>query len=139
MISYYRRFISGFSDITHPLHRLLQKDVKFEGNQSCQNSFESWKEQLISSPILGFPDTDKDYVLYTDASDVGIGAVLTQKDENGTERVISFASKAFSDSEKNWTTQKRKHLRSSGLYNISTHTSMVNISQYSRITELFSG
>ena len=108
MISYYRHFISGFSDIAHPLHRLLQKDAKFEWNQSCQNSFESLKEQLISSPILGFPDTDKDYVLYTDASDVGIGAVLTQEDENGTERVISFASKAFSGSEKNWTTTEKE-------------------------------
>ena len=108
MISYYRRFISGFSDIAHPLHRLLQKDVKFDWNQSCQNSFESLKEQLISSPILGFPDTDKDYLLYTDASDVGIGAVLTQNDEDGTERVISFASKAFSGSEKNWTTTEKE-------------------------------
>ena len=108
MISYYRRFISGFSDIANPLHRLLQKDVKFDWNKNCQDAFESLKEQLISSPILGFPNTDKDYVLYTDASDVGIGAVLTQGDDNGTEKVISFASKAFSSSEKNWTTTEKE-------------------------------
>ena len=86
----------------------MQKDIKFDWSESCQDSFESLKEQLISLPILGFPDTDKDYVLYTDASDVGIGAVLTQKDENGTENVISFASKAFSGSEKNWTTTEKE-------------------------------
>eukprot|EP00794_Sanderia_malayensis_P014624 gene14624-16139_t len=108
MISYYRRFILRFSDVASPLHRLLQKDVKFEWNNNCQESFEDLKEQLISSPILGFPDTNKDYVLYTDASDVGIGAVLTQKDKDGAEKVISFASKAFSSAEKNWTTTEKE-------------------------------
>eukprot|EP00794_Sanderia_malayensis_P010577 gene10577-11699_t len=108
MISYYRRFILRFSDVASPLHRLLQKDVKFEWNNNCQDSFEDLKDQLISSPILGFPDTNKDYVLYTDASDVGIGAVLTQKDKDGADKVISFASKAFSSAEKNWTTTEKE-------------------------------
>ena len=46
---------------------------------------------------------NEDYVLHTDASDVGIGAVLYQKADDGDEKVISFASKAFSGAEKNWT------------------------------------
>ena len=108
MASYYRRFISGFSDIAHPLNHLLQKNVKFYWDQKCRNAFESIKEQLISSPILGFPDTDRDYSVYTDASDVGIGAVLAQVDDNGEERVISFASKAFSGAEKNWTATEKE-------------------------------
>eukprot|EP00794_Sanderia_malayensis_P011701 gene11701-12919_t len=108
LISYYRRFILRFSDVASPLHRLLQKDVKFEWNNNFQDSFEDLKKQLISSPILGFPDTNKDYVLYTDASDVGIGAVLTQKDKDGAEKLISFASKAFSSAEKNWTTTEKE-------------------------------
>ena len=108
MASYYRRFISGFSDIAHPLNHLLQKNVTFCWDRKCQTAFESIKEQLISSPILGFPDRDRDYSVYTDASDVGVGAVLTQTDDSGTERVISFASKAFSGAEKNWTTTEKE-------------------------------
>ncbi|CAB3986622.1 Transposon Ty3-G Gag-Pol poly [Paramuricea clavata] len=108
MASYYRRFISGFSDIAGPLHRLTQKGVRFDWDKNCQRAFEQLKEQLISAPVLAFPDLNGDYILYTDASDVGIGAVLTQKDENEEEKVVSFASKAFSGAEKNWTTTEKE-------------------------------
>ena len=71
-------------------------------------SFEKLKEQLASAPVLAFPMLNEDYVLYTDASDVGIGAVLCQKADDGDEKVISFASKAFSGAEKNWTTTEKE-------------------------------
>ena len=108
MTSYYRRFISGFSDIACPLNRLTQKGVPFAWDKNCQHAFEQLKEQLISAPVLAFPDLNGDYILYTDASDVGVGAVLTQKDENDEEKVVSFASKAFSGAEKNWTTTEKE-------------------------------
>ena len=92
MTSYYRCFISGFSDIAGPLHRLTHKGARFDWDKNCQNAFEQLKEQLLSAPVLAFPDLNGDYILYTDASDVGIVAVLTQKDESGEERVVSFAS-----------------------------------------------
>ena len=57
------------------------------------------------SPILAFPVPDSDYILYTDASDVEVGVVLAQE---GEERVISYASKAFSGAEKNWTTTEKE-------------------------------
>ncbi len=108
MTSYYRRFISGVSDIACPLNRLTQKGVPFAWDKNCQHAFEQLKEQLISAPVLAFPDLNGDYILYTDASDVGMGAVLTQKDENDEEKVVSFASKAFSGAEKNWTTTEKE-------------------------------
>ena len=108
MASYYRRFISGFSDIACPLNRLTQKDMKFEWTKECDTAFLTLKEQLVSSPILAFPMPDSDYILYTDASDVGVGVVLAQEDGEGEERVISYASKAFSGSEKNWTTTEKE-------------------------------
>ncbi|CAB4038014.1 Retrovirus-related Pol poly from transposon [Paramuricea clavata] len=108
MASYYRRFISGFSDIAGPLHRLTQKGVRFDWDKNRQQAFEQLKEQLISAPFFAFPDLNGDYILYTDASDVGIGAVLTQKDENEEEKVVSFTSKAFSGAEKNWTTTEKE-------------------------------
>ena len=57
---------------------------------------------------MAFPDFNGDYILYCDASDVGVGAVLIQKDENEEEKVVSFASKAFSRAEKNWTTTEKE-------------------------------
>ena len=108
MTSYYRRFISGFSDIASPLHRLTNKGVRFDWDKNCQRAFGQLKEQLLSAPVLAFPDFNGDYILYCDASDVGVGAVLTQKDENEEEKVVSFASKAFSGPEKNWTTTEKE-------------------------------
>ncbi len=108
MASYYRRFISGFSDIATPLNRLTQKDVPFVWDKNCETAFQTLKEQLVSSPVLAFPETDGDYILYTDASNIGVGAVLAQEDGEGRERVISYASKALSGSEKNWTTTEKE-------------------------------
>ena len=99
MTSYYRCFISGFSDIAGPLHRLTHKGTRFDWDKNCQNAFEQLKEQLLSAPVLAFPDLNGDYILYTDASDVGIGAVLTRKDES---------DKAFAGAEKNWKTTERE-------------------------------
>ena len=68
MASYYRGFVSGFSDIATPLNRLAQKDVPFEWDKNCETAFQTLKEQLVSSPVLAFPETDGDHILYTDAS-----------------------------------------------------------------------
>ena len=108
MTSYYRRFISGSSDIANRLNRLTQKDVPFCWTERCNIAFEKLKEKLASAPVLAFPMLNEDYILYTDASDVGIGAVLCQKADDGDEKVISFVSKAFSGAEKNWTTTEEE-------------------------------
>ena len=67
------RFISGFSDIASPLNRLTQKDMPFVCDENCEtDAFQTIKEQLMSSPVLAFPEPDGDYILYTDASGVGV-------------------------------------------------------------------
>ena len=108
LASYYRRFVSGFSEIAAPLHRLLQKGSKFRWTNECDAAFQQLIAQLESSPILGFPCLDREYILCTDASDAGVGAILSQKDNNGEEFVISFASKAFTGAEKRWTTMEKE-------------------------------
>ena len=75
LASYYRRFISGFNKIVTPLHKLMQKDAKFVWNFHCEDAFQTLKEQLTTSPVLAFPNREGQFVLYTDASNVGIGAV----------------------------------------------------------------
>ena len=104
MTSYYRRFISGFSDIASPLHRLTNKGVRFDWDKNCQRAFEQLKEQLLSAPVLAFPDLNGDCILYCDASDVGVGAVLTQKDENEEKKWFPSRLRHFLD-------QKRKHCK----------------------------
>ena len=81
---------------------------RFVGPNAVTLLLKKLKEQLASAPVLAFPMLNEDYVLYTDASDVEIGAVLCQKADDGDEKVISFASKAFSGAEKNCTTTEKE-------------------------------
>ena len=108
LASYYRRFVSGFSEIVAPLHKLMQKGTNFIWHSTCEEAFKKIKQQLVTSPVLAFPNEEGQFVLYTDASNVGIGAILAQRGPSGDERVISFASKGFSSAEKNWTTTEKE-------------------------------
>ncbi|KAG8485189.1 hypothetical protein CXB51_021329 [Gossypium anomalum] len=73
---YYRRFVKGFSMIATPLTKLLQKDVKFEWSEKCQNSFDQLKALLTEAPVLVQPESGKEFVIYSDASLIGLGCVL---------------------------------------------------------------
>ena len=92
LCNYYRRFIPEFSALACPLTRLTSKDVPFLCDEDTQASFESLKRALCSAPILSFPEEGGEYILDTDPSDVGIGAVLQQV-QDGEERVLAYASK----------------------------------------------
>ena len=108
LASYYRKFIKGFAELAAPLNKLLKKGPKFDWNASCENSFKTLIYQLQHPPILIFPDTTKPYRLLTDASDFGLGAVLARIDENGDERVISYASRSLTTAEKNYNTTEKE-------------------------------
>ena len=94
LFSYYRKFVKGFSQIAKPITTLLKKDVPYIWTNDQQNSFDKLKEKLITSPILQYPDFTKEFILYTDASGVGLGAVLSQLDEDKNEHIIAYAVKA---------------------------------------------
>lgn len=64
LVDYYRRFVKGFSMIATPMKRLLQKDVKFEWTEKCQQSFEKLKTLLIEAPVLVLPEPEKKFVVY---------------------------------------------------------------------------
>ena len=72
--SYYRKFIKDFGTIARPLHRLTEKSMIFKWNNECDESFKILKECLTTSPILTYPCLEKEYILDTDASAVGVGA-----------------------------------------------------------------
>src|ERR1041385_2847312 len=66
-------FVENFSKIARPLTNLLHKGVKFELTEKCQESFQALKDKLTSPPVLAPPDTQKDFVVYCDASRQGLG------------------------------------------------------------------
>ncbi|KAG1167628.1 hypothetical protein G6F70_009441 [Rhizopus microsporus] len=86
--SYYRRFIKDFAAIARPLHDQTKTKKKIPWTQATTNSFETLKKKLTTAPVLARPDFNKEFILVTDASKLGLGCVLTQLDEEGKEHPI---------------------------------------------------
>ena len=108
--SYYRKFIKDFSKIARPLHRLTEKNVIFKWNAECETAFIILKEALITSPILTYPCIDKEFILDTDASGTGVGAVLSQINDEGKECVIAYFSRTLSKTERQYCVTRRELL-----------------------------
>ena len=96
MCSYYRRYIPNFSKIAEPLIELTKKYARFKWTPNCQSAFDYLKDSLTVVPLLAYPDINKPYVLYTDASNNCIGACLTQKTDEDEEKPIYYLSHKLS-------------------------------------------
>nr|GEV72865.1 hypothetical protein [Tanacetum cinerariifolium] len=92
-------FIEGFLKIAKPMTKLTQKKVMFEWGDKQEAVFQLLKQKLYSAPILALPEGSKDFIVYCDASNKGLGAMFMQK-----EKVISYASRQLKIHEKNYTT-----------------------------------
>jgi transposase InsO family protein len=109
MVSYYRRFIPGCSKIASPLYKLLKKGAKFEWSREQEHAFERLKAKLTDQPILQYPDFDKEFILTTDASNTGLGAVLSQGLQ-GRDLPIAYASRSLNKAEINYSTSEKELL-----------------------------
>ena len=109
LVGYYRRFIKRFSDKAAPLNALLCKDQAWKWTQECQEAFETLKEEIASRPISAYPDFSKPFWLYTEASNLGLGAILAQK-QKGKENIICCASQTLNNAEANYSTTKKECL-----------------------------
>ena len=103
LCQYYRKFIRNFSSIAKPLYNLLQKDQPFVVGEEQRRAFQALKDCLCSAPVLAYPKFDKKnpFILYTDASKIGVGAILQQKVDN-VERPIAYASRVLTGAEKRY-------------------------------------
>ena len=102
LTSYYRRFIERFAKMAAPLHNLTKKEVEFRWTTDCQKAFDELKMRLITAPVLAYPNFDIDFVLETDASYQGLGAVSSQRLADQKLHPVAFGSRALSPPEKNY-------------------------------------
>ena len=105
-VSYYRKFIPNFAQIAAPLHSLTEKAKSWQWSQQCSDAFDQLKGKLLSPPILSFPQFDKVFVVDTDASQQGLGAVLSQEGD----RVIAYASRVLTKAERQYCATRREML-----------------------------
>ena len=94
LANYYRRFVRGYATIAKPLHKLTEKTAEFRWTKECEEAFEDLHHRLTSTPILAHLDYSKPFILDTNASNTGIGAVLSQ--EGVMERSMSLPLPAVS-------------------------------------------
>ncbi|KAM7296981.1 retrovirus-related Pol polyprotein from transposon 17.6, partial [Ixodes scapularis] len=109
LCAYYRRFVRDFARISAPLTNLTKDAEKFEWAEEQQQAFDELKRRLQTPPVLGHFDQDAETEIHTDASNAGLGAVLVQVQE-GTERVIAYASRTLSKAERNYSTTEKECL-----------------------------
>lgn len=109
LLGYYRKFIKDFANLTKPMTECLRKDKKITMNPEYVNCFEKCKTLLCENPILQYPDFSKPFVLTTDASNVALGAVLSQG-AIGLDRPICYASRTLTKTEQNYSTIEKELL-----------------------------
>ena len=107
LVNFYRSYIPNCAEIAHPLNNLTRKSVKFKWDEKCEDAFNELKRSLITPPLLVFPTRNGKFILQTDASGYGIGAILSQE-QDGKEVVISYGSKTLTKTQQNYCTTMRE-------------------------------
>ena len=123
LLSYYRRYVEGFAKIARPINQLLKAEQDTKTNKrgqvassqqihwtdECQTATETIIDAITREPVMGYPDFDQPFILHTDASGKGLGAILYQK-QGGRVKVIAYASRSLLDAEKRYHSSKLEFL-----------------------------
>lgn len=110
LANYLNKFIPNLATIAEPLRDLTKKETKFEWNAAHENAFQAIKKKLASASMLGFFDPKDKTTVIADASPAGLGAVLLQENSEGGTRIISFASKSLTDTERRYCQTEKEAL-----------------------------
>ena len=110
MVNYYNMYLPNMATCTEPLHNLLRKGVQWSWSNECDSAFQRIKRMLCEAPLLVLFDMSKPIVVHTDASQYGIGAVLSHVMEDGSEKPVSYASRTLSSAERNYSTVEKEGL-----------------------------
>ena len=112
LVGYYRRFISGFSEVAAALTDLTRKKMpdQVQWDSQCEEAFRKLKEALLESPVLSVADPTKPFILQTDASERGLGAVLSQEGCEGEQHPVAYASRKLYPRERNYSTVEKECL-----------------------------
>ena len=118
-MGYYHQFIPKFTQVAWPLHKLTsgenagKKKVAIQWNSKCQQAFDDLKRLSTMAPILAYADFTKPFNLHTDACSTGLGAVLYQTWEDGTDAVTAYPSRSLSKAKSHYPAHKLEKLRNS--------------------------
>jgi hypothetical protein len=107
--NYYNHYKNHYADIRAPLSRLISKDVEFKWCEECIEAFKNLKDIMCSEPILRQPNFQLPFIIFTDASALAAGAILTQTDNDG-EYVVSYGSEKFKNSELHYSVTEKECL-----------------------------
>ena len=105
---YYRKFIKGYAKITTPMEKMLKKEAKFLWNEECQQSLNTLKEKMVTTPIFVFSDWTKPFHVHVDASGIALGVVLTQPGEGDIDHPIAFPAESYQQQKRTTPRQKEK-------------------------------
>ncbi|KAF8664181.1 hypothetical protein AX16_000798 [Volvariella volvacea WC 439] len=108
--NFYRRFITHYADIAKPLHNLTKKDLTFCWGNEQQKAFETLKNLFLNKFILLAPDTNKPFLIETDASKVATRRVLKQQDSNRDWHPVAYLSQSLDPAQMNYQIYDRELL-----------------------------
>ncbi len=109
-VNYYHRFIPNAPKLLNPLYKLIKKGSKFIWTKECNDSFNAIKCFLTSSPVLAIYNPNEECILYTDASKIGLGAVLKQKQSDNKLHPIGYFSKKLLSYQQNYSITELEYL-----------------------------
>ena len=107
LVGYYRKFIKGFAKIAKPLMLLTCQQVKFHWTSTHHATFLNLKEVIIKAPILCYPDSNKKYIVYRDASDDACRVQLSQE-HDGMDFPVAFLLHTFTETQRKWNTTEQE-------------------------------
>ena len=112
LTGYYRKFIPSYSSVASPLTDLTRKCMPNQvvWTPECAAAFEKLKSLLCSAPVLQAPNFEKQFIVQTDASERGVGAVLSQLDESGADHPVAYFSRKLLPREERYSTVEKECL-----------------------------